>query len=127
MSESWEETKARYRKKGVKIKDVIKDVVDPVEPVAPKPRYDAQPMEYKVSKIPLYNLVSVIGGVRKIIGFNLTIKDAETLKAVAVKRLNKLPEPDEGGSPLFELTDLITEKVIGFGTSQSTQTDINWK
>lgn len=61
--------------------------------------------------VPRYNLVSIFGGERKRIGFYLTRADAEVLEIVARKRLLKLPEPDAGGSPLFELTELVAERV----------------
>lgn len=100
MGVSWEEFKKQKRKEyGLKI--------EPIEPETPRARYDEPP----APRVARFNLVAVFGGQRKIVGFNLTRADADILEVVARKKLAKLPEPDAGGSPLFELTELVAERV----------------
>lgn len=82
---------------------ILKKVENKPNKVEPKPVVR--------DSVPRFNLVSIFGGERKTVGFYLTRADAEILEAVARKRLLKLPEPDAGGSPLFELTELVAERV----------------
>lgn len=105
-----EELKARLRK--------IDGHTEPIK----APREDR-----KEPTVVRYNLYSVFGGQRKTVGFYLTIDEAEVLKQVALKRLLKLPEPDAGGSPLFELTELLTERVLEFGKGIPKEKEIDWK
>lgn len=93
----------------MKTRDFVAEFKALVRKVEGTPKQEPQ-KEIK-DTVPRFNLVSVFGGERKVIGFYLTRADAEVLEVVARKRLLKLPEPDAGGSPLFELTELVAERV----------------
>lgn len=67
--------------------------------------------EKPAPRVPRFNLISIFEGRWKIIGFNLTRPEAELLEIVARKKIRRLPESDAGGSPLFELTELVAERV----------------
>lgn len=94
------------------MRDFVAEFKARLKKLEEKPNVEPKPVVKDT--VPRFNLVSVFGGERRIVGFNLTRADAEVLKQVALKKLLKLPEPDAGGSPLFELTELITEKVTNF-------------
>lgn len=93
----------------MKNRDFVAEFKARLRKLEDRPQVEQRP-EVK-DTVPRFNLVSIFGGDRKVIGFYLTRADAEVLEVVARKRLLKLPEPDAGGSPLFELTELVAERV----------------
>lgn len=55
-------------------------------------------------RVELYSLIKIQDGTRTRVGFGLTEAEAESLAKVLTKKMRKLNEVDEGGSPLFEIT-----------------------
>lgn len=55
-------------------------------------------------KVRLYSLIKVWKGERTRVGFGLTEDEAKILAKSLVKKMERLPDADEGGAPLFEIT-----------------------
>lgn len=101
MSETWEETKARLAKRGIKPHQIEQDdvLIPDMMTSVPVPRYgmpvekpQAKPirMAEKRSILPLYEVVSTLDGVRKVVAWNVPINEAEIIQRAAHKRIMKV-------------------------------------
>jgi hypothetical protein len=54
--------------------------------------------------VKLYKLVAIDGEHRREVGWNLLYDDALLLANALVRRIKRLNEPNDGGGPLFEIT-----------------------
>ena len=60
--------------------------------------------------LPYFNLILCHGSRRAVVGFRLTILEAERIERIVRKRLEKLRQPDDAGSPYFEMTQTKIER-----------------
>lgn len=68
-----------------------------VEPKAPVRRTS-------LFKVKLYSLIKIQNGIRTRVGFGLTEDEAKVLSENLTRKMRKLPDLDESGGPLFEIT-----------------------
>lgn len=64
------------------------------------------------ARILLYSLIKIQDGKRSVVGCGMTEDEAKTLSHVLTRKMKMLPDADESGGPLFEITLSAIEKEL---------------
>lgn len=88
-----------------KFKKFCSNLDKPEQPVEKKP----EPVNHPPLRAKMFKIVKTVNGENKDVAFGLTADEAEQLISHIRRRVDRLPDNDEG-KPIFEITEVHVQK-----------------